>query len=309
MNKLHRLFERFNRIISQDRKTQVLIVWNKLAPILPDRFFLQVKFYLRLRYWPDINNPRTLNEKLQWLKFYSKGHPEYTQMVDKVGAKDYVTKVIGKDYVIPTIGVWNSIDEIDWNTLPDKFVLKAAGDSGGLIICRDKSKLNVEDAKAKLKRCGEREYWIYNKEFPYQNVPHRYIAEELLEEEPGKSVKDYKIFCFNGEPHYLYLSQGLENHKTARMSFLDLDWQVSPFRRSDYTPFDSLPKQPENYPEMLDVARKLSKGLPHVRIDLYNINGRIYFGEMTFFTCSGMIPFEPREWDRKLGDLLILPDM
>lgn len=275
------------------------------AYFAPDAWYLKWQFQFCMHRPLDLKNPRSYNEKLQWLKLYYR-KPELTQMVDKVDAKDYVANLVGQDYLVPTLGVWNSVDEIDWETLPNQFVIKAAGDSGGIVICRDKSKLDIENAKAKLKLCGSRQYWRYNKEYPYKDVPHRYIAEAYLEEEGG--VKDYKFFCFDGEPKYLYLSQGLEDHRTARISFLDIDWQMAPFRRSDYEPFKELPEKPLNYDQMVEITRILSKGLPHVRIDLYNIKGKIYFGEMTFFTCSGMVPFEPVEWDYRLGSMITLPE-
>ena len=275
------------------------------AFLAPDTWYLKWQFQFCLHRPLDLKNPRSFNEKLQWLKLYYR-KPELTQMVDKVAAKDYVASLVGQNYLVPTLGVWNSVDEIDWDILPNQFVIKSSGDSGGIVICRDKSGLDIESAKAKLWLCGSRQYWRYNKEYPYKDVPHRYIAEAYLEEEGG--VRDYKFFCFDGEPKYLYLSQGLEDHSTARISFLDIDWQIAPFRRSDYEPFKELPEKPLNYDKMIEVARVLSKGLPHVRIDLYNINGKIYFGEMTFFTCSGMVPFEPEEWDYRLGSMIKLPD-
>ena len=222
MSKLSYITNLITIFCLQDKRSKITIIWNKLAYFIPDRLFIKVKFYLRLGYWPNLNNPKTFNEKLQWMKFFSRSHPEYTQMVDKVAAKDYVAAIIGREYIVPTLGVWDNVDDIDWSVLPNKFVIKAAGDSGGIVICQDKAKLDIEAAKYKLKRCGTKQYWQENKEYPYKNVPHRYIAEDLLEEADSTGGLDYKICCFNGEPKFLYLSQGLDNHSTAKMSFLDL---------------------------------------------------------------------------------------
>ena len=183
-----------------DPHTLLFMGWERLAfPFTTDKFFLRVKYRLLMGYWMDFDNPRTFNEKLQWLKLNDK-HPEYTQLVDKVTAKDYVRNIIGDKYIIPTLGVWNSVDEIDWEGLPDKFVIKAAGDSGSIVICNDKKNFDIIKAKAQLKRFGYRDYSKTNKEYPYYNVPHRFIAEELLENSNSNVIPDFIITCTNGIP-------------------------------------------------------------------------------------------------------------
>lgn len=275
----------------------------RMVKYVPDELFIKIRFRSIMGYWPNLKNPKTLNEKLQWLKF-NDIHPEYTTMVDKVAAKEYVASKIGGKYIIPTYGVWNSVDDIEWEKLPDQFVIKSTNDSGGVVVCRDKTKLDIAAAKAKLRHFGGKDYSKISKEYPYKKVPHRFIAEQYLEDKPGECLTDYKIFCFNGEPRFLYLSQGMDDHATARMSFLNIDWNFAPYKRLDYKPLESLPEKPQNYEEMLEIAKKLSEGIPHVRVDLYSLKGKIYFGELTFFTCSGMIPFDPAEWDLKLGEYL-----
>ena len=278
--------------------------WRLFEPIVSDRLFLKVSFRMKVGYWPDLDNPKTYNEKLQWLKLYDK-HPEYTQMVDKIAAKDYVAKIVGEKYIIPSIGVWDSVDDIDWQALPNQFVIKAAHDSGGVVVCIDKSKLDIELSKEILRGAGKKEYTRYNKEYPYYNVPHRFIAEQYMEDESGYELKDYKIFCFDGEPKFLFVATGRQQHDT-RFDFYDLDFNHLPVLNG-HPNADVFPLKPDNFSEMLTVAKQLSKGIPHVRVDLYNIKGKIFFGELTFFHWSGMTPFEPREWDYEFGKYINLP--
>lgn len=272
--------------------------------ILSDSTYLKLVFKHRMGYRLNLENPRTFSEKLQWLKLYDK-HPEYSRLVDKVEAKEYVASIVGEKYVIPTYGVWNSIDDVDWNSLPEKFVIKATNDSGGVVVCKDKSLLDINKAKAKLKGLGARDYTKYNKEYPYHTVPHRFIAEKYLEDESGFELKDYKIFCFDGKPKFLYVASGRQKHDT-RFDFYDINFNHLPVVNG-YPNADVSPIKPANFEEMLDVAAKLSKGFPHIRVDLYNCNGKIYFGELTFFHFSGTTPFEPQEWDYKFGEYLKLP--
>ena len=288
-------------------KPKVIIdyCWCKLAPIVPDKVFIRVHFWLCVGYKLNLKYPRTFNEKLQWLKFDSLNHPEYTKMVDKVTAKDYVASIVGEKYIIPTLGIWNSVDEIDWDSLPNQFVVKSTNDSGGVIVCKDKSKLDIDSAKQKLKRLGGRDYTVISKEYPYKNVPHRFIAEEYMEDESGFELKDYKIFCFDGKARFLFIATGRQQ-KDTRFDFYDMELNHLPVLNG-HPNADIVPARPHNFEEMIVVAEKLSKGLPQVRVDLYNIRGKIYFGELTFFHWSGMVPFEPREWDYKFGEYINLP--
>ena len=288
------------------RTPKVLIkkTLNMFEPFVSDELYLKILFRIRVGYWPNFRTPKSYNEKLQWLKLNYK-RSEYTQMVDKVAAKDYVANIIGDKYIIPTLGVWNSVDEIDWNKLPNQFVLKAAHDSGGIVVCKDKSKLDIKEAKAMLAGAGKNDYTKYNKEYVYHDVPHRFIAEKYMEDESGFELKDYKIFCCDGVPKYLFVATGRQQHDT-RFDFYDCNFNHLPVLNG-HPNADVWPAKPKNFEEMLEVAAKLSKGMPEVRVDLYNINGRIYFGELTFFHWSGLTPYEPREWDYKFGETIKLP--
>ena len=212
---------------------------------------------------------------------------------------------VGKKYIIPTIGIWNSVDDIDWKGLPERFVIKCTNDSGGIVVCKDKSKLDIHKATAKLKKGWGHNYYKSNKEYPYRNLTPRIIAEEYMEDESGYELKDYKFFCFDGEPKFLFVATGRQKNDT-RFDFFDLDWNHLPVLNGHPNADHPITK-PENFTEMIDVARKLSQGMSHVRVDLYNVNGKVYFGEMTFFHWSGMTPFEPHEWDLKFGEMIHLP--
>lgn len=276
----------------------------KLVDLLPDSTYLKMIFYARLGYRLNLKNPKSFNEKIQWLKLYDK-HPEYTKMVDKVDAKEYVASIIGQEYIIPTFGVWDSIQDIDWEKLPQQFVVKSTNDSGGVVVCKDKSLFNVDKAVEKLQRTGNRDYTKINKEYPYHNVSHRYIAEQYLEDESGFELKDYKIFCFNGVPKFLFVATGRQQNDT-RFDFFDCKFNHLPVTNG-HPNADIQPTKPQNFEEMLEIASRLSQGIPHVRVDLYNVKGRIYFGELTFFHWSGIVPFEPIEWDYKFGEYIKLP--
>ena len=273
--------------------------------VLPDKPYLKLRYKMAMGKELDLKNPRTFNEKLQGLKLYDR-KPEYTRMVDKYEAKKYVAQRIGEEYIIPTLGVWDRFDDIDFDSLPDQFVLKCTHDSGGLVIVRDKSALDKAAARKKIENCLKKNYYLSRREWPYKNVKPRIIAEQFVEDPENAGLRDYKFYCFHGTPKFLYISEGLENHATAKISFLTLDWEFAEFRRVDYAPFAVLPEKPENFAEMVRIAEELSAGRTFLRVDLYSIAGRTYFSELTFSPCSGMMSFEPEEWDQKCGSWLDL---
>lgn len=279
-----------------------LLHW--LCPFLSDETYLKWLFQLKLGYPLNLKQPLTYNEKLQWLKL-NDIHPEYAKLVDKIDAKAFVEQKIGAKYIIRTIGTWDTVDEIDWESLPEQFVIKCTNDSGGIVVCKDKSKLDIRKAIIKLKRGWGKNYYRKNKEYPYRNLTPRIIAEEYMEDESGVELKDYKFFCFDGEPKFLFVATGRQKNDT-RFDFYDLEWNHLPVLNGHPNADHPIP-MPENFTEMVDVARKLSQGISHVRVDLYNVNGKVYFGEMTFFHWSGLTPFEPNEWDYKFGEYLKLP--
>ena len=287
---------------------KIIIFFNCLGcgKLFPDKFYLKCLYRDKLSKKLNLRNPQTFNEKLQWLKLYDR-KPEYTMMVDKYAVKSYVAEKIGEEYIIPTLGVWDRFEDIDFDALPDQFVLKCTHDSGGLVICRDKRKFDREAARKQICRALKRNYFWHGREWPYKNVKPRIIAEQYMEDSSGNGLRDYKFYCFGGVPKFLYISEGLENHATASISFLNLDWTFAPFQRKDYKNFVSLPDKPTCFGKMLKLAEELSRVCSFLRVDLYEIDGKIYFSELTFTPCSGMIPFTSEEWDKILGSWIELP--
>lgn len=286
---------------------------KKLSHFLPDSIYISWRYKMRLGRFPKLKNPQTFNEKLQWLKIHNRKEL-HTKLVDKYEAKKFVEKVLGKEYIIKTLGIWDRFEDIDFEKLPDKFVLKCTHDSGGGIICRDKGSLDVEAARLKLEKSLKTNYYWGEREWPYKNVPPRILAEEYMDDYEeddinyGHGLTDYKFFIFNNIPKMLYVSRGLENHSTAQISFFDLKGNKLPFKRKDYNSIAGNIKMPATMPEMIKIAEKLAVivDAPFLRIDLYEIRGKIYFSEFTFFPCAGMIPFEPEKWDKKLGAMIKL---
>lgn len=270
-----------------------------------DKEFLSRVFKRQMGYDLDIEHPKTFNEKLQWLKLHDR-NSAYIQMVDKYAVKEYIAQKIGEEYVIPTLGVYETFDEIAFEKLPDQFVLKCTHDSGSVVICRDKKNFNMIKVKEVLQSKLKRNLYWMGREWPYKNVRPRIIAEMFMKDKAAEDLIDFKFYCFHGEPKFLYVSAGLENHATARISFYNLDLSEAVFQRSDFKHFAQLPKIPTHYQEMIDVARKLSEGIPFVRIDLYEINEKVYFSEFTFTPSAGWMPFESYKWDLALGELLDL---
>lgn len=254
----------------------------------------------------DLEKPELYTEKLQWLKLYDH-RTEYTTMVDKYTVKQYVANRIGDEYVIPLLGVWDRVEDIDFDSLPNRFVFKTTHDSGGLVICNDKSRLDVQAAKKKLSYYLKRRYYDYNREWPYKNVKPRIIAEQYMEDSTYKELRDYKFFTFGGVPKVLYIAQGRGRGGPTMADFFDMDFSHLSFT-IDHDMAEISPEKPQNFELMKELAAKLSKGTPQLRVDFYEVDGKVYFGEMTFFHCSGMAPFHPKEWDRIFGDWIALPE-
>ena len=283
------------------------LILNRIGRFISDERFVKWDYYFAFHKKLNLDNPQTYNEKLQWLKLYDQ-HEEYTQMVDKYEAKKYVASIIGEDYIIPTLGVYNSFDEIDFDKLPNQFVLKCTHNSGGVIVCKDKHTLNIEKAGKLINHWLKQNPFWANREYPYKNVQPRIIVEKYMEDESGYELKDYKFFCFDGDVRYLFVAtdRSVAGEET-KFDFFDVEWNHLPFTNGH--PNSPRPiSKPANLEKMIAISSQLAKGIPHVRVDLYNINGKIYFGELTFFHWSGMTPFEPEEWDFKFGECIHLPE-
>ncbi|ABN52588.1 MAG TPA: glycosyl transferase [Hungateiclostridium thermocellum] len=286
----------------------LLYITLALGRILPknikgDELYLRILYRVRLKKKLNLQNPQRYNEKLQWLKLYDR-RPEYTKMVDKYEVKKYVAEKIGEKYVIPTLGVWDRFEDINFDLLPEQFVLKCTHDSGGIVICKDKKCFDFKQAKKKIERCLKRNYYLNTREWPYKDVKPRIIAEQYMVDESGYELKDYKFFAFDGKVKALFIAtdRGID----TRFDFYDTDFNHLPIQNGYPNATREL-KKPENFELMIKLAEVLSEGIPHVRIDFYNVNGRVYFGEMTFFHWSGLKPFIPDEWDYKFGSWITLP--
>ncbi|MBR3079603.1 MAG: glycosyl transferase [Prevotella sp.] len=279
---------------------------------MPDKEYLDRFFYARMGYHMDFENPRTFNEKLQWLKLYDR-NPLYTRLVDKYNVKEYVSQVIGKEYIIPTLGIWTKFDDIDFDSLPEQFVLKCTHDSGGVIICTNKADLDMASVRKRINRSMKRDYFLYAREWPYKDVKHAIIAEELIRDNalPDNHIlNDYKLHCFYGKFDCAFVCEGRFSSRGVRYHYFDKDWTYLP-----YCPYEGLNTEelnrlkPQNYGLMISLAEKLSAGIPEVRVDFYEVNGNILFGEMTFFSQMGFDTTITREADEILGSKLILPKL
>lgn len=273
--------------------------------VVSDKLYLRIYYRLFMKERLDLKNPRTFNQKIQVLKLLNKV-PKYTLMADKYEARDIVRHEIGDDYLIPLLGVWDKFDDIDFNHLPQQFVLKPTNNSGTTIICKDKSTLNIKAARMKINKALKRNYFYGGREHPYKNIKPRIICEKYMVDESGVELKDYKFLCFNGEPKVLFVASN--RYIDVRFDFYDMELNRLPFTTGDHSFSEESITKIESFGEMKELARKLSKGLIHIRIDLYNISGKVYFGEFTFHHNGGIVPFHPIEWDKKLGDLIKLPN-
>lgn len=277
---------------------------------LDDETFTQKKYSFLMGKELDLVYPATFNEKIQWLKLYDR-NPIYTTMVDKRLAKDYAAGIIGKKYIIPTIGVWEKAEEIDFAALPNKFVLKCNHNSGtGMYICKDKTDLSDNDIakiRANLRKGLRENYYLAHREWPYKNVNRRILAEEFIETESG-DLPDYKFFCFNGKAKLILVCKNRFSKEGVTEDFFDEEWNRLPLKRPNIPTSSAEIDRPEKLQEMISLAEMLAADIPFLRADFYYANNRIYFGEMTFYPNSGFKMFEPEKWDRILGSYLELPE-
>lgn len=275
--------------------------------LLPDAVYLKLVYRARIGRPLNLNSPKGFNEKLQWLKLYDR-NPLYTKLVDKAEVKPWVAERIGWEHVVPTLGVWDSFDDIDFGALPERFVLKCTHDSGGLAICRDLSTFDMAAARRKIERSLANNYFWSGREWPYKDVRPRIIAEEYLDP-AGEQVglTDYKVMCFGGQARCEFTCTGRADGN-LHVDFFDTEWNHMPFTRH-YPNADVPPEAPERLKDMVAMAERLSEGMPFVRVDFYEVAGQYYFGEMTFYPGSGMEEFDPERWDEELGSWIELPEL
>lgn len=296
--------ERIIRAIKQPSYIGSMLLTLISRWIKDDEWYIKMRYRLYVGKKLRLDAPETFNEKLQWLKLYDR-KPIYTTMVDKCEVKKYVAAIIGEEHIIPTIAVYDKVEDIDFDALPDQFVMKCTHDSGGLVICKDKSKLDKEAAVKKLGKRLKKKYYLRTREWSYRDVKPRIIVEKYMEDESGWQLKDYKIFCFNGEPRFIEVDY--DRYVGHKLNVYDLDWKFVDFYMTSPNDKNVEIAKPESLNQMLDYARMLAKDIPFVRVDFYSIYSNIYFGEMTFFPGSGMIDFHPKKYDQILGEMLKLP--
>lgn len=274
----------------------------KLLSFVPSAPYLKMVYRIKTGEKLHLKNPVGFNEKLNWLKL-NHIHPEYTQLVDKLAVRDYIREKIGEDYLFPLLGSWNSFDDIDFDALPDKFVLKCNHDSGSVKLITDKSKMDKAALKAFFERRLAMNAYCLGREYPYKDVPPKMMAEAFMEAPDGGGINDYKFFCFQGKPKLLFVAT--DRATDVRFDFFDMDFQHLDIVNIHEQSGKEIQK-PSCFEEMKSLAETLSQGMEFVRIDLYEIGGRVYFGEFTFFHGGGFYLFHPAHWEKDLGDLLPL---
>lgn len=285
------------------------VVLMKCSFLFPAAIYLRMLYFLETGKRLNLRNPQSYNEKLQWLKLYNH-RPEYTKMVDKYEVKDFVSKRIGEEYIIPTLGVWNSIKEIDWNILPNQFVIKTTHGGGGvgIVICKDKKTFDKGAAISHLKKYFNQNIYRSLREWPYKDIKKRIIAEKLLSEPGISSPKDYKVMCFDGKVKLIEYHEGrYSEHHTQ--DFYDRDWNLTKITQGSYGEFNTNPSpKPALLDKMIKLSEELAEGIPHIRVDWYIVEDHLYFGELTFFDGSGLGPWDRYEDDLLMGSWITLPE-
>lgn len=293
--------------LRQIRKVAKVKMKRMLQNIIPDAYYLHIKYRKRMKRALHLRNPRTFNEKMQWLKLHDR-RQEYTTMVDKYEAKKYVAEMLGEKYIIPTLGVWDKFEEIDFSALPNRFVLKCTHDSGGLVICRDKKNFDKEDAKEKINNSLKQNYFYYGREWPYKHVKPRIIAEQYMEDSCGKGdLTDYKFHCYSGEVKAIQVISNRYGSTGMVNDFYTPDWKKYELKRGICANGTVEMECPEEIPELIRFAKRLAKNYPFIRVDFYIINHHIYFGELTLYPASGFTPFIPESFDELFGSWIRLP--
>lgn len=302
-----KFIKKIKKLFKNPRILLLFIVSNKhVSSLFSDKAYLKIMYSLTMKKKLNLKSPKTMNEKLQWLKLYNR-KPIYTIMADKYKARDYVAEKLGEEYLIPLLGVWDDPDDIDFDKLPDKFVLKCNHNSGlGMCICKDKSKLDIEKVKRELKKGLKQDYYKINREWPYKDIPRKIICEKYMEDNEYGEIKDYKIHNFNGTPKFILVCDGRFSKEGLTEDFYDTNWNRLNIKRPAI-PNKKVPHpKPELLDEMLRISTILAKDIPFARTDFYVINGKIYFGEITFFPASGMSKYEPEKWDDEFGSWIDL---
>jgi len=270
---------------------------------MPDFLHLKINFKFSCGYSLNLKNPKTFNEKIQWLKLYG-NLQKYTDLVDKYEVRKYIAERIGEEYLIPLIGVWDKFEDINFSKLPEQFVLKCNHDCGSVVICKDKNSFDIGAAKTKLNKCLKQNFYYQSRESQYKNIKPKIICEKYMVDESGIELKDYKFFCFNGEPKIIQVD--FDRFTEHKRNIYDTKWNYIPVSVQYPTDPNMIIKVPVGFQNMLNLAEMLSKNIPHVRIDFYSIYDKIYFGELTFTHGAGYEIFQPEKFALEMGSWLEL---
>lgn len=298
----------FEYLLKYMKDPKLFILFAKSRGLLnwmSDEKYLKFMYKIIMERNLELNNPKTFNEKLQWLKLNDRQN-YYVNLVDKYKVREHISSTIGEEYLIPLLGVWDNFDDIDFTKLPNKFVLKCNHDSGGIVICEDKNKLDINLAKKKINKSLKRNYYNSSREWPYKNVKPKILCEKYMEDKVDKDLKDYKFMCFNGEVKCVFICSNRGKDDGLKVDFYDRDWNFMNVKRH-YPNSGIILEKPKNFEEMLKLSEILAKDTIFVRIDFYEINGKIYFGEFTLYPGAGFEEFTPEEYDYLLGSWIKLP--
>src|SRR3990170_1687227 len=279
------------------------VIKKGIFGFLPDKLFITLDYFITYRRMPNLHNPKTISEKTQWIKIYG-GLEKYTEYTDKLKVRDFIRKTIGKEHLVPLIGAWKKFEDIPFDKLPCQFVLKATHGSAYVFICKDKSLLDKNLLKKTVTKWMQENFYKITREIQYKRCEPMIICEKYLEDESG-GLTDYKIYCSHGKPHIVeVIWDRFTEHKCD--NFLNLNWEKLPISYPEHPSSKETIKRPENLEEMLDIAKKLSIHFPFVRVDLYSVKNKIYFGELTFTPDNGLGVFEPPNAYYQLGELIDL---
>ena len=301
------VFTRSFKAVTHPKLLAEYLLTKNAARISDDRKYIRWKYWLTFGEKCNLDNPKTFQEKLQWIKLNDR-KPIYHQMVDKYDAKRFIAERVGEEYVIPTLGVWDRFEDVDFDSLPNQFIIKNTHDSGTYFICKDKSKLDIKEVRKRLLIDSRKEdYYVFSREWPYKGLKHRIIAEPLLNDKRSEYLTDYKFFTFNGEPRFFYITSNRGGDGGLKEDFFNLDGELLDINQYGYYNNNVTPELPKKMSEMIDISRILSRGTYHLRVDFYEVDDLVYCGELTFFDGGGFSPFTPSKYNRILGDWIKLP--
>ncbi len=299
-----------NKVLECIKRPEYILFWldNKRIITLDDEKYIKLLYELKVKKKLNLENPQTFNEKLQWLKLYDR-NPEHMKMVDKYEVKKYVSSIIGEEYIIPTLGIYEKFDDIDFEKLPNQFVIKCTHDSASTIVCKDKNKFDYKMAKNKINRCLKRNYFYQGREWPYKDVKPRIIIEKYMENTDGTAIDDYKFYCFDGKSNYVMICRERDTGN-PKFYYYNREWEFQRDMSWDAKKLTEIEiakiSKPKDLEKMFEIAETLSKNIKFVRTDLYYINNKIYFGELTFFPLAGIDTTRTKECDEILNNLLSL---